>query len=217
MKRPGKTVIGNFRDGPGYKILQSGYWDDNILCDKHEALLGSADKYGIEFCRQFVDHRKNSDGEVDIPNPHPSQLVDFASACVWRMAVSRTSGAPAMWLGPYAQKLADRLYGNGDFEPSLLISRHGLHLESGKEHNIGTLPYRYFEQGLRFWRFICTGLVFDLKLDNRPAPPALAIFAVNDADKVYLHPDLPQSILNVPGLASAHAQMTAPRERYKRG
>ncbi len=79
--------------------------------------------------------------------------------------------------------------------------------------NMGALPYRYVEEGIHFWRFIVSGLIFDLKLDARAAPRAMAVLAVNDQAEVTLFGDFPQSVMQTPGLSQALAALAMPTPR----
>ncbi len=192
-KRPNKPIIANAPSGIGYQILQSGHWDKSILCAEHEADFGIYDEYGAVFCKAFLTQLRAGKVRAVIENPQPERLVGFASACVWRFAASRTQGNPGKLLGPYAAKLEEMLFRGGAFDPLLLISRHGYQDRSGALLNMGTLPFAYREERLRFWRFIVCGLIFDLKLDNRGPIPAMKTLAVNDMKLVTIFEDFPQN------------------------
>lgn len=209
---PGRQVIGNRRDGPGYVHLQSGFWDDDILCAKHEARLSVPDDYAARFCRKFLKASADGSFSTTIPNPLPDRLVSFASACVWRMAVSRTENKPERMLGPYAARLRARLFDGDPFEPFLLISRSA-YVSRRDPLNLGVLPHLYRELDLRFWRFVTCGLIFDLKLDNRPAPPPMAILGVNGSKEVFLHEDFPQEVSRIPDIAESLVRLSLPRKR----
>lgn len=204
--RPGKAVIGNRRDGPGYQYLQSGFWDDRILCAEHESDLGAPDDYAARFCRKFVVASADGYFSATIPNPKPELLVAFASACVWRMAVSRSEGRPERMLGPYAERLRALLFDGLSFDPMLLISRSAF-VSKGEAFSLGMLPYRHEELGIRFWRFVTCGLIFDLKLDNRATPPPMAILAVNNSTEILLHEDFPHEAMRTPSVAASLLRM----------
>lgn len=207
----GRQVIGNRRDGPGHIYLQSGFWDRNILCADHERRLHGPDDYAFRFCRQFVPVA-GSGRPVTIPNPKPEQLVAFAAACVWRMAASRSKGRPAAVLGPYASRIQALLFDGAFFDPTLLISR-STYVSGFEEVKLGTLPQIYHELGIRFWRFIACGIIFDLKLDNRVAPPAMATLAVNAAPEITLFPDFPQQIARERSIVASLMLMNASPKR----
>lgn len=92
--RAGRPVVGSRRSGSGYQYLQSGFWDEDILCAEDEAKLCLPDDYAARFCRKFVAASADGSFSATIPNPKPGMLVTFAGACVWRMAASRTHGRP---------------------------------------------------------------------------------------------------------------------------
>ena len=210
--RPGRPVVGSRRSGSGYQYLQSGFWDNDILCATHESQLGLQDDYAARFCRKFLAASADGSFSATIPNPQPSMLVSFAAACVWRMAVSRSRGRPEVMLGPYAKRLSAMLFENQFYDPMLLVSRSAF-VRAKEELRMGVLPHRYFESGIRFWRFVTCGLIFDLKLDNRTTPPAMATLAVNDAAEVLLHLDFPQDVRGSPDLAASLLRMGVEKKR----
>jgi hypothetical protein len=213
--RPGRQVIGNRRDGPGYTYLQSGFWDQEILCADHEHRLHGPDDYASRFCRRFIEAMgSESSVTVTVSNPKPGKLVAFAAACVWRMAASRSGGQPAAMLGPYAARIEAMLFDGVAFDPVLLVSRSA-YVRGSEQIKLGTLPHLYHEQGIRFWRFIACGIIFDLKLDNRAAPPAMATLAVNAALKITLFPDFPQEVRRDRAIATSLRLMNAARQRAK--
>lgn len=214
MKRPNKPIIGNAQSGVGYQYLQSGHWDRNILCARHEAELGIYDEYGANFCKAFLAQLRAGKNAVEVENPRPKRLVQFAGACVWRFAASRGCGYPQKLLGPYAAEVEEMLFHGGDFNPLLLISRHG-YQDRGVLLNMGALPFIYHEEGLRFWRFIVCGLIFDLKLDNRSPIAAMKTLAVNDAKSISLFEDFPQNPMRDPAVRSSLLRMSRRSPRGK--
>lgn len=87
MKR-GDPILGQRRDGPGRLTVQSGDWDDRILCGQHEAALGEAGRYAIRFCREYAAAAASAPNAAfrGISLSRPDLLVTFACACVWRKA-----------------------------------------------------------------------------------------------------------------------------------
>ena len=207
MKRPDNPFIGNRRDGTGYVDLQSGFLDRSLLCAAHEAMLGTADKYGVELCRSFLQQVAAGADYPRVANPKPELLVDFAKACVWRSAASRTAGVPSKWLGPYARRIEDSIFGTTVFRPLLLVSRLAYVNGNGEKLNMGAPPHRYQEEGINFWRFIAGGLIFDLKLDNRSAPPAMRTLDAINIEEFLLEEDFPRSALHAPGIGTSMIRM----------
>jgi hypothetical protein len=115
-------------------------------------------------------------------------------------------------LGPYADRLRAMLFEGRSYDPMLLVSRSAF-VRGKEELRLGVLPHRYQESGIRFWRFLACGLIFDLKLDNRPTPPAMAALAVNDSSEVLLHLDFPQDVFGTPGLAASLLRMGIEKKR----
>lgn len=208
---PDSQVIGSLRDGPGHHHLQSGFWNGSILCASHEAAFQVPDDYAARVVRATMEGVGPDDGAT-LRNPAPRQLVLFAAACVCRMAASRSEGRPERTLGPYADRLRAMIFDGSDFDPLLLVSRSAY--RNGEEHlAVGVLPHRRKELGVSFWRFIAAGLVFDLKLDNRSAPPEMSTLAVNAAEEVTLFPDLPVAVRTDRPLFASLTRIAAPRRR----
>ena len=207
MKRAEHSIVANRGNDTGQQTLQSGFWDDAILCHVHEAQLSKADHYGVTFCRYFKERFDSGAKEVEIPNPSPSLLIDFASACVWRYAASRGHRRPERLLGRYAKLIERSLFFGESFDPMLMVSAHGFFDEDRNSLRIGAHPYRHTELAIRFWRLVVSGLYFDLKLDARKTPAAMAIFAVNTATTITVHEDLPQNIMADPTLGPALRRM----------
>jgi hypothetical protein len=218
-KRSGKPIIANAQSHIGYQLFQSGHWDNRILCAEHEARLGIYDGYGAIFCKSFLTQLSAGQTAAVVENPQPERLVRFTGACVWRFAASRTNGNPDKLLGTYAGKLEEMLLRGGAFDPLLLISRHGYQDLSGALLNMGTLPFVYHEEKLRFWRFIVCGLIFDLKLDNRAPIPAMRTLAANALQSITIFEDFPQDPARDPAIGSSLIRMSAksPRRPQKRG
>lgn len=208
---PGRQVVGSMRAGPGHQHLQSGFWDSDILCAAHEATFQVPDDYAARVVRATMTS-VGPDDVTTLCNPTPRHLVLFAAACVWRMAVSRSNGRPERMLGPYAERLQKMIFEGSDFDPMLLVSRSAY--RNGDQHlGVGVLPHRYKELGIGFWRFVAAGLVFDIKLDNRAAPPEMRTLAVNAAEEFPLFPDIPVDVRADRPLFASLARMAAPRRR----
>lgn len=208
---PGRQVVGSLRDGPGHQHLQSGFWASDILCAAHEAAFQVPDDYAARIVRATMTG-VGPDDVATLRNPTPRHLVLFAAACVWRMAVSRSDGSPERTLGPYADRLRAMIFNGSDFDPMLLVSRSA-YRNGDKDLRVGVLPHRRKEFGIKFWRFIAAGLVFDLKLDNRAAPPEMRTLAVNVADEFILFPDIPVDVRTDRPLYASLARIAAPRRR----
>lgn len=208
-------VLRTRRGDNGWEESQSGFFDDRLLCAKHESRLGRFDDYAARFCRAFHSQAERRIPVFTIPNPRPDLLVGFACATVWRMAASRSELKPERMLGPYAKFLAGLLFEGVPFDPLLLLSRSAYQLR-GQPLEMNVLPVRHTELDRRFWRFIACGIIFDLKLDARPAPAAMAVLAVNAQTEVTFCEDFPQDAMRTPGLAKSLVAMTLPRRPYRR-
>jgi hypothetical protein len=210
-----RMVARTRRGDTGWEVSQSGFYDDNILCSAHEECLGRFDDYAFRFCKGFRAQAAQGAISVTLRNDRPELLVGFACAVVWRMAASRSASDPEEMLGPFATRLRDLLFEETPFDPLLLLSRNAFHL-GGKLLDMNVLPVPYDELGLHFCRFITCGIVFDLKLDERPAPAPMAVLAANDQREITLIEDLPQDALRTPGLGEALIRFAQPRQPFRR-
>lgn len=114
-----------------------------MLCAEHEGALNEIDKYGIKFCREWVWQCAlwRNGPVLEVRNPHPQRLVTFACACVWRSA-ARGGISPRFALGPYADRLARRIFdGDLSWSPPLLLSRLGMLDANGEGLNMAMLPH----------------------------------------------------------------------------
>ena len=130
------------------------------------------------------------------------------------MAASRTDLQPERMLGVFAKHLSDLLFEDIPFDPLLLLSRNAFHI-GGTPLEMNVLPVRYTELDRRFWRFIACGIIFDLKMDARPAPKMMAVLGANARTQIVLMEDFPQNALHTPGLARALGGMGLPRRPYR--
>jgi hypothetical protein len=212
----GEQMVGPHADGFGQRVLQSGVWDDRILCAEHEAALNEVDKYGIKFCQEWVWQCAlwRNGPVLEVRNPHPERLVSFACASVWR-AAARGGVSPQRKLGPYADRLARRIFEDDlGFNPPLLISRLGMLNANGEGMNMAVIPTRWNIRGLHFWRFSVCGLVFDLQLDARPTPllPGMDV-PMNHRTTALILLEPPRDVRTAPALMESMARMFAPPKR----
>jgi hypothetical protein len=210
-----KLVARTRRGDTGWDVSQSGFYDDDILCSEHEERLGPFDDYAARFCRTFMAKAANGAMSVAVRNGRPDLLVGFACAVVWRWAASRSPTGPDDLLGPSAFAIRDLLFGDVPFDPLLLLSRNAFHI-SGERLEMNVLPVRHVELDRQFWRFITCGIIFDLKLDERPTPPEMAVLAANAQQEVHLFEDFPQDALRVPGLRAALIRFSLPKRPHSR-
>lgn len=203
-RRAGRTmVLGGIESG--YRVTQSGKWTSRILCAGHERKLAPCDDYGVSFCRSFAASRADA-GPHLLSNPAPALLVDFAVACVWRMAAAISGGRPGRILGNRADLIEGRLFGPGDgCDPALYVEAFALDDGYGRPLVFGLLPA--IGPHLRSWHFIVSGLRFAVELDL----PAGAPGAVNQSTEIELLSSAPRQVEDVPGLGAALINMSKPR------
>lgn len=189
---------------PGHRIAQSGKWTSRILCAEHERQLGTCDDYGVGFCRAWQQLARTSDAVV--PNPKPPLLVDFALACIWRMAAAVSDGRPGRIMGANADLIEGRLFGPGEgCEPDLTIDSFEFDDGQGRPLVFGLLPAPVCPDR-RSWHFIVSGLRFLVDFDS--ATPG----TINELREVPLRVSRLRRIDEIAGLPSALVRMTVSRK-----
>lgn len=173
------------------------------------------DDYAVRFCKSVKAAIDAGQPVIEVANPEPDRLVGFAAAVVWRYVASRSGLAPQRALGPYADRIARLLFQAEPFDPPLLVALNAYRLNASEIFNMGVYPHPYSELDRRFWRFIVCGVIFDLMLDNRGPPPAMATLLANRRTTLTLFEDFPLNVMRNPGLAGALTAMTLPRRPYR--
>lgn len=195
-------VSGSLRRA-GVRLRQNGEWDDRLLCDFHEKTIGSADDYGVRFCRTWRELASESFAgrAVQIPNREPNELVRFAYAVTWRHAVCKEGRAVGPKLGLYEQMLLERLLGDGPYDLQLLVGINPLTLQ-GKRFIACIPPFRNRFENYSVIQFTISGLDFYLKTDQRDFPDSWIPFLANDNDPVVLGRVDERDALKVPKFRS---------------
>lgn len=69
-----RHLVSGHKDREGVLLKQNGYWDDRVLCDVHEKMIGAADDYGVRFCRAFREARDLVRNLLKVVIGHPRDL-----------------------------------------------------------------------------------------------------------------------------------------------
>ena len=198
----------------GTKFLQSGPFDDQILCLAHEQQTQAADRYGIEFCRRVIAEVPQNGARAQVKNSNPDLLVRFACLNIWRYCVSKY-GPGIEKLGPYGKQLQAAVFDEIHDLPLLFLSRNHLKMDSETESTMAIAPFPVRLGDVRCWLFSVSGVQFYLKLDKRPLPGENEGFAANGADPVTLLQLDSMLTQNVPILRRMLANMVARRKTTK--
>ena len=202
-KRQGRTLIMGGVE-PGHRVAQSGKWTSRILCAEHERQLGTCDDYGVAFCRAW--RRSGRAGDAVVPNQRPALLVDFAVACMWRMAAAVSDGRPGRIMGVNADLIEGRLFGPGEgCEPAVSIEPFELDDGRGQPLVFGLLPSPVLPDR-RSWHFIVSRLRFLADFDSSAAG------SVNALSQVPLRVSRLRRMDEIAGLPSALARMAVARK-----
>ncbi|MBB1178034.1 hypothetical protein DSM05_02545 [Pseudomonas sp. FW305-3-2-15-E-TSA4] len=115
------------------------------------------------------------------------------------------------FLGPVRTRLERRLF-EADFgwEPELIVTQHQILDGAFRPLNIGILPTPWRIEGLRFWRFVISGLIFDLKLDDQPLQKSADLWPVNGRENAIVWVEGPILATEIPGLVESFLRMAGP-------
>ena len=190
----------------GTRYLQSGPWDRNILCGRHEALTARPDEYAVEFCRSVVQSIQQDGHDGFILNPHPELLARFSYQCIWRFAASQ-SGRGLEALGRYAGILQGAVFNDEPCVLPFLIARNHLRTPIGSEATIAIAPFPIRFGDIRAWLFAVSGQQFYVKLDRRPFPLDGEKLSAHNAKSVRLFQLPPRMAHEVPVLQKILSNM----------
>ena len=205
------------RFAEGVKYQAKGLFDRSILCQVHEARLGPADAYGVQFLRRFEkDGSSDLDGRVWIvSNPRPDLLVRFVASCIWRRGVSMVQrDGTDLDLGLAEPKLRNLLFGNpGNYDPPLMVKRRPIVSQGQTLSEMMWLPGKGWGFGDNTWSFYALGCEFVMKLNPYSSPPFRPLFTVNRRDPAWCLDMPPQEISEVEGMVEIGANMLRPEYR----
>ena len=207
MRANSPRLVSGSRHRTGVMFKQNGDWDDRILCETHEKIIGCADDYGIGFCRKWQEARSVIyDGRAfEVPNSRPDMLLHFAYAVVWRHAMALDVYS-SLSLAHYERQILDSLLTRGPYGLQLLIGASPLVLK-GEPVNIGLPPYHERLLGLNVVHFVVSGLSFYLKTDQRTFPASWTPFLANNNERVVLGRLDPLDMRYVPKFRTIFDQM----------
>lgn len=213
-----KHLLEGSRHSNGIVFRQNGPWDDTILCEAHERLLNRADTYAVNFHRRFADLAKPSrhKGALEVANPSPTLLAQFAYSIVWRTVVSASGKKSKLSLGPYEPVLRNAVFNDGAYELNFFVSKMNLRSGDGKPAPMCIAPYPQNVAGLRVWHFLCGELAFYLKTDKRPLPPGWNLIVANDRNPILVSELDPLDLRNVKLISGIVARMQVPAPKTPR-
>lgn len=170
IRADGKYALSGTKLKDGATFLQSGLWDNAILCEAHERMLAAADDYGVDFCRRFQADKIpaiGADGFL-FRQTNPALLSQFVMSVIWRFAVSRHGRDAGISLGSFAGPLADWIFRGTPNRPEIFVVRHEFQID-GRTIAMASYPHRFKLSDLNWWRFHISGFGFQMKLDRRPS------------------------------------------------
>ena len=183
--RAGKPqLVSASRHRAGLELTQNGQWNDRILCEGHERVIGCGDDYGVRFCRAVrkAGHLKPS----FYANPKGNSLLHFAYAVIWRHWASYQGSADEPRLGPYNEVLLRQLLGGGPYDLEMMLGHSPIVSGSNRLLDFAIAPYRQRLADFNVVHFSLYGIDFYLKTDRRPFPGDWKPYLVNGNDPVFI-------------------------------
>jgi hypothetical protein len=148
--------------------IQSGLFDDNILCSGCDGKLGVFDDHAIEISRllgtahEVIDRKRNCFTVTRGNGVNHEQLALFGAAVVWRASISRYRELSQFTLGNNEAWFRDMLFRQSTEIPTVLIAR--LVGANALTHEAAmtalSYPQRIKIRGISLGRFITRGLMF---------------------------------------------------------
>lgn len=180
-------LVAGSRHHDGFKFHQNGTWDEKLLCNHHENVLGAGDTYGVDFCRRWREVGITwPDGKAtSVANPEPDKLIHFAYGIIWRHVHCEAGQDLGIGLGPYSCEMLEEMENLGPYSLQLLVSGNPLTIE-GRRADICIAPYRDRMGDLNVWHFTISGLDFYLKTDRRPFRASWRPYLANENDPIVI-------------------------------
>jgi hypothetical protein len=201
----------------GTRFQAKGTFDPDLLCATHEAMLGTADDYGLRFLHGFETKGRLAmrDNVWLVPNPKPDLLVRFVAACIWRRGVSTIGREHSdLDLGGAEPRLRAMLFeGETRYQPALMVIRRTYTSQGQHLREIMWEPCKGYGFGDNTWSFLALGCEFMLKLNPYSHPPFPAPFVANGKREVWAMNMDPQEFIDVPGAVDIAVNMLRDRER----
>ena len=173
--RPLRTISRETR-----QLSNSGVWDDGILCEACDRVLGRYDKAAIEFWRaKLLALVDRSADEFVIDPADTDTLVKFVTAVLWRASISTRREFATIRLGPYADKFKRMLFEGGDLGdlPQVMMFRYWSRVLP-VERMYAMPIYGQFE-GVNCYTLPLMGCRIVAKVDRRPLAGCYEPYIIN--------------------------------------
>ncbi len=179
-----KLLIGSLHQ-KGERFSQSGIVDTELLCARHEQMLGPLDTYAVEFVRTFEENKQSGPDSFTMTSIDGDKLARFAISVLWRFGASKCPEADPVKLGVYETRFRDLIFEKQDCSKEPLVTLWAL--RSRKIKNIKqlcTIPSSVRGTFFRYWSFVICGLAFAVKTDQRATPDDLNVTRLNGRDSL---------------------------------
>jgi hypothetical protein len=170
LRRNEKHLVVGSAHTDGIKLSQSGEWE-YLLCQQHEAALGYADTYGVEFCRnaRIAAAASCKHAFYEVANPRPELLSRFALSVVWRHVHSSLGRELGFTLGNHETVIRRAIFCGepAPYQVGLNTTTLGL---GGEPADIVSFPTRGKLANLNVWRFTVAQVEFTTLISSQRLP-----------------------------------------------
>ena len=183
--REGAThLVSGSRFHKGAKPSQGGQFSDHILCERHENVTASLDKYGTEFVRMAERRFRALDAKTSfqIENARPTELLKFALSVIWREVASSGRSEKNLSLGPYWKPVIDAVFGSGELSWPTMIQRTRFFAGDALDIKLGIHPHTIRFEKLNAWTFTVAGFAFFIVSDRRGLPRLPQYLSANEGN-----------------------------------
>jgi hypothetical protein len=148
-----------------------GIADHNILCSTCDGTIGNADKYAIEFVRNFkIPPGSTPYSTIPLDGLQTDIMRIFALSVVWKASVSSLDWFDGIDLGPYERTARGLIFdGHGlDLCTKLHVQINVLTSSAGDVSSFMTYPIRVRNENGPYFIFLAGGFQFLVRFGNRP-------------------------------------------------
>jgi hypothetical protein len=168
IKKSGRKTLSLLAPSRMDNSIQSGLFDDNILCSDCDGKLGVFDDHAIEISRllgtgnEIIDDKANRFIVAYHSEVQHELLALFGAAVVWRTSVSQYRELSEFTLGNNETWMRDIIFRQSNQIPTVLVARlvGGTALTHEAAATAMSYPVGIKIRGISLARFIVGGLMF---------------------------------------------------------
>jgi len=169
----------------GEQFSQSGFWDQNILCESCDGKLGVFDGYFIEFCRSLRGVESLPGGPRVFENVDAIKVAKFANSVVWRASISKRKECSEIDLQSKEKGVADSIFDDGA-APILPVVVIRYASKETDLFSFYTNPYIQDLHESKVVTFSVGGFRIQVHVGGGPLPNALERFAIKGSSELQM-------------------------------